>query len=146
MKILLDTNILLRWLGPENPDHILLVAILERLLAEQKELCYTSQNLGEFWNTLTRPIERNGFGLSPALADRRAHSIETRLTLLPDLPSIHTVWRQLLVKCEISGVQVHDARLAASMYVHGVKHILTFNARDFSRFDGIKAIAPAQRS
>ncbi len=34
--------------------------------------CYTSQNLGEFWNVLTRPIDRNGFGLTPAEANDRA--------------------------------------------------------------------------
>jgi predicted nucleic acid-binding protein len=41
-------------------------------------------------------------------------------------------------------VQVHDARLAASMMVHGVRRILTFNARDFTRFTAIEAVDPAQ--
>ncbi|HEV2379309.1 MAG TPA: hypothetical protein VG206_05885 [Terriglobia bacterium] len=43
----------------------------------------------------------------------------------------------------ISGVQVHDARLAASMYAHGVSHILTLNLPDFSRYDGIVALHPS---
>jgi predicted nucleic acid-binding protein len=46
----------------------------------------------------------------------------------------------------VSGAQVHDARLVAAMRVHGVKRILTFNTRDFTRFTGIEAIHPADLS
>ena len=42
----------------------------------------------------------------------------------------------------VAGVQVHDARLAAAMRVHGVKRILTFNDRDFARYADIEAIHP----
>jgi predicted nucleic acid-binding protein len=64
--------------------------------------------------------------------------------MLPDDPAVHLVWRKLLVAHAISGVQVHDARLVAAMHVHGVKRILTFNARDFARFGDIEAIHPLQ--
>jgi len=37
---------------------------------------------------------------------------------------------------------VHDARLAAAMYVHHVDHILTLNVADFSRFTGRTAVHP----
>jgi predicted nucleic acid-binding protein len=43
----------------------------------------------------------------------------------------------------VLGVQVHDARLAASMIVHGVTSILTFNVMDFSRFTGLTALHPS---
>jgi predicted nucleic acid-binding protein len=42
----------------------------------------------------------------------------------------------------IAGVQVYDARLVASMRVHGVIRILTFNERDFARYSEIQAIHP----
>ncbi len=42
----------------------------------------------------------------------------------------------------VCGVQVHDARLAAAMYAHGISEILTFNGFDFTRFAGITAIDP----
>jgi len=105
---------------------------------------YTSQNLGEVWNVLTRPVNRNGFGLTPAQADRRAQAIESSIEILPDSLLIHLEWRRLLVAHNISGVQVHDARLVAAMHVHEVKRILTFNARDFVRFTDIEAIHPAE--
>jgi predicted nucleic acid-binding protein len=146
MQVLLDSNILLRWVEPDQPDQIMVARALGGLQSAHADLCYTSQNLGEFWNALTRPANRNGYGLTPAQADRRAFAIESRITLLPDTPDIHFEWRRLLVTHNVSGVQVHDARLAAAMHVHGVKRILTFNTRDFVRFTDIEAVHPADLS
>jgi predicted nucleic acid-binding protein len=39
---------------------------------------------------------------------------------------------------------VHDTRLVAAMHIYGVKRILTFNTKDFARFDTIEAIHPLQ--
>jgi predicted nucleic acid-binding protein len=50
------------------------------------------------------------------------------------------------VKHEVSGVQVHDARLVAAMQVHGAARILTFNVKDFSRYMDIEAIHPRSMS
>ncbi|MGA2169304.1 MAG: PIN domain-containing protein [Terracidiphilus sp.] len=144
MLVLFDSNILLRWQEPDHPDQILVAAAVDRLLISGAAPCYTSQNLGELWNVLTRPTDRNGFGLTPAQADRRARAIESRISLLPDTPDVHIEWRRLLVDYSISGAQVHDARLVAAMHVHGVKRILTFNTRDFARFKDVEAIHPAE--
>lgn len=86
---LLDTNILLRSVQPHDPDYPLVTSALKRLTEQQTILWYTSQNVAEFWNTCTRPVDRNGYGLSPAQTDRRAQAFELRLTLLPDTVSVH---------------------------------------------------------
>ena len=143
MRILLDSNILIRWIESRDPLQPLVDHAVDRLLASGAFPCYTSQNLGEFWNVLTRPLDRNGFGLTPADADRRTQMIESQIPMLPDDPAVHLVWRRLLVAHAISGVQVHDARIAAAMQVHGVTRILTFNTRDFARFTDIEAVHPA---
>src|SRR5580658_4537266 len=140
MPYLLDSNILLRWVKPDHSDYPLVVSAIETILRRNGELCYTSQNVGEFWNTCTRPLDRNGYALSPQEADRRAKFFEEKLRLLPDSLSVHAEWRNVLVKHGVSGVQVHDARLAAAMRVHRAKRILTFNDRDFARFTDIEAI------
>ncbi|MFZ0035818.1 MAG: hypothetical protein WAK91_00230, partial [Candidatus Acidiferrales bacterium] len=62
---LLDSNILLRWVKPDHSDYPLVVAAIDAILGRDDVLCYASQNVGEFWNTCTRPINRNGYGLSP---------------------------------------------------------------------------------
>src|SRR6266851_5364033 len=114
----------------------------DRLDGGDAVLCYTSQNVAEFWNACTRPVDRNGYGLSPQDTDHRARLFEEKLRLLPDSLAVHEQWRRLLVTHSVSGVQVHDARLVAAMLVHGVKHILTFNDKDFARYTDIEAVHP----
>jgi predicted nucleic acid-binding protein len=139
---LLDSNILLRWVKPDHRDYPVIVSATDAILRRNGILCYTSQNVAEFWNACARPVNRNGFGLSPQETDRKARFFEDALRLLPESPAIHEEWRKLLVTCGVSGVQVHDARLAAAMHVYGVKRVLTFNAKDFSRYADIEAIDP----
>lgn len=140
---LVDSNVLIRWVQPGNIDFFTVTAAIDILIAHGVELCYTSQNLGEFWNVSTRPPLKNGFGLSPEEADRRANSFEMRLRLLPDDALVHKEWRKLLLEYRVSGVQVHDTRLVAAMNVYGVNQLLTYNTKDFRRFTGIAVLHPA---
>jgi predicted nucleic acid-binding protein len=142
---LVDSNILIRWVQPGDSDFRTATASVEQLEQSQAVPCYTSQNLGEFWNVLTRPVNRNGYGMFPEEADGLAQTVETRFRLLPDSLAVHKEWRKLLVDYRVSGVQVHDARLVAAMRVHGVKRILTFNTKDFERFEDIEAVHPLQQ-
>jgi predicted nucleic acid-binding protein len=144
--VLIDSNVLNRWAQREAPSFRIVGTAIKLHMRSGVEPCYTSQNLGEFWNVLTRPVDRNGFGFTPATADVRASAIEAAFRLLPDSPAVHEEWRKLLVDYRVSGVQVHDARLAASMHVHGVNRILTFNTKDFARFTDIEAIHPTNLS
>ncbi len=99
--------------------------------------------MGEFWNVCTRPATaRGGFDLGVAETDRRVRVIERFYSLLSDTPAVHTEWRRLLVLHAVAGVQVHDARIAATMNVHGITHILTLNGTDFARYSGITAVHP----
>jgi predicted nucleic acid-binding protein len=134
--------VLLRRVKPDHSDYPPIVSAIEDILKRRGVLCYTSQNPAEFWNTSTRPMDRNGYGLSPGDTDLHAKFIENRLRLLPDNLEVHEEWRRLLVTYSVSGVQVHDARLVAEMRVHGLKRILTFNDKDFARYTDTQAIHP----
>ena len=140
---LLDSNILLRMSRRSDPNYSVIREALLVFRGENSRLCYTSQTLGEFWNASTRPLDKNGFGLSIAKTEAIAREIERDFEFLPDSQMVHDRWRGLLVEHEVKGVQVHDARLAASMYVHGVSKLLTINIRDFKRFQGLTIIHPA---
>jgi predicted nucleic acid-binding protein len=143
---LLDSNILLRASKNDDPQHAVIGQALHALVGQRVRLCYTSQTLAEFWNASTRPLDKNGFGLSVQETDRLAGVIERDFELLPDSREVHDRWRALLVSHNIQGVQVHDTRLAASMYVHGVMQLLTINAKDFRRFEGLRILHPAELS
>jgi hypothetical protein len=77
---LVDTNVLLRFVKPDDRDYPLVRSTVHQLWMAGEDLCYTSQNLAEFWNTCTRPGERNGYGLSIPQADRRTRLVESLLT------------------------------------------------------------------
>lgn len=139
---LIDTNILLRIARSSDPQHKLVDAALARLEGQGAILHYTHQNIAELWNVMTRPVARNGFGLSVPESEREVRLIEAGMALLPDGEAVYREWRRIIVQHGVLGVQVHDARLAASMYVHGVSHILTLNVADFTRFSGLTAIHP----
>ncbi len=140
---LVDTNILLCMTRRGDPQHKVVDTALARLASQGAGLHYTHQNMAELWNAMTRPIARNGLGLTVLEAEREVQAIEAGMILLPDSEAIYREWRRIVVRHNVSGVQVHDARLAAAMYVHGVGHILTLNVTDFSRFDGLTAVHPA---
>jgi len=139
---LVDTNILLRVARRSDSQHKLVDTALTRLGGQGTTFHFTHQNIAEFWNVMTRPVVRNGFGLTVTEAEREVRVIEAGMTFLPDSEAVYREWRRIVVQYGILGVQVHDARLAASMYVHGVNHILTLNVTDFSRFSGLVALHP----
>ncbi len=141
---LLDSNILLRISKSDDPRHAAISQALHVLVGQGARLCYTSQTLGEFWNASTRPLDKNGFGLNIIETNRLARVIERDFEFLADSREVHERWRNLLVAHNIQGVQVHDARLAASMYVHGVEQLLTINVRDFRRFDRLRILHPSE--
>jgi predicted nucleic acid-binding protein len=118
------------------------IPLSPKLAGQATALHYTHQNIAELWNTMTRPIARNGLGLTVADAEREVRAIEIGLSLLADSAAVYERWRRIVLQYAISGVQVHDARLAAAMYVHGVKHILTLNVADFGRFNGLTPLHP----
>lgn len=140
---LVDTNVLLRIPKLSDPNHLAVDKALAKLAIQGTALYFTHQNIAELWNTMTRPRSRNGFGLTPRDADREVALIESGMELLPDGAAIYREWRRTVVRFGVSGVQVHDARLAAVMYTYGVLNILTLNGSDFSRFGGLTAIHPA---
>ncbi len=138
----MDTNILLRFVEPNDPEHALVRKAVRLLTARGESLCFASQNLVEFWNVCTRPAANNGLGLAPAQTDERATMLESTFELIPDNERVHAEWRRLVVAHSVAGVQVHDARLVAAMLVHGVPHLLTLNDRDFARYPGISVVHP----
>ena|SRR5579864_2512812 len=140
---LVDTNILLRMTRRSDPQHQLVDAALAQLAGQGAIFHYTHQNIAELWNAMTRPRDRNGFGLTVADAEREVRAIESGMIFLPDNDAVYREWRRIVVQHSVLGVQVHDARLAAAMYVHHVTHILTLNVADFNRFTGLTAVHPS---
>ena len=115
MNYLVDTNILLRFVDRVHPMHTAIRSTVRQLRQDGHQLQIAPQNCVEFWNVATRPIERNGFGFKPNAANRLLSLVERLFPLLPDSPAVYTEWRRLVISFQVLGVQVHDARLVATM-------------------------------
>jgi len=144
MLWLIDSNILLRLVEPAHSMHADALAASSALLGAGETVHTLPQNIAEFWNVCTRPLDKNGLGLTPAQTEREVARLETLFPVLLDNASIYPEWRQLVVKHAVSGVQVHDARIAAAMMTHGITHLMTFNDQDFKRYQNITAMTPAE--
>lgn len=142
MKTLVDTNVLVRSIQRSHTASRLARRALILLLRQNVALTLAPQNVAEFWNVCTRPIEANGLGLNIPAANRHTEQLERLFEILHDSDHTFSIWRELVVTHSVSGVKVHDARLVATMIAHGIPQILTFNVTDFSRFDRILAVHP----
>ena len=146
MAVLIDTNILLRSVQPSQPMHTVAVRALEVLMEREEPLAIAVQNVAEFWNAATRPSVNNGLGFTIEEAHAELARIEGFFQILTESAASYATWKTLLLDCRVSGVQVHDARLAAVMQNNGIAQIVTFNVADFTRFPGIEAVHPGKIS
>lgn len=145
MSYLLDTNILLRFVSPEDSMHLETVNAVDSLNANRERLIIAPQNLIEFWNVCTRPSDKNGLGFTPEIARTEIDRFKRLFVLLSDTERVYSEWERLVTTYEVKGTKVHDTRLVAFMLVHQISHILTFNVKDFRRFQSeVTAVSPRQ--
>ncbi|WP_233466948.1 type II toxin-antitoxin system VapC family toxin [Dolichospermum flos-aquae] len=126
MKYLVDTNILLRLVQKNSPIHLDTQRAILKLKKQGEFLCIIPQNIIEFWAVATRPLDKNGLGLSITQAEEESEKLKKIFILELDTPQIFTKWESLVIKYQVMGKQVHDARLAAAMVVHNITHLLTY--------------------
>lgn len=143
MRILTDTNILVRSVERAYPLMRIARDSLRHLYENGHELCVAPQVVAEFWNVCTRPVKVNGLGHDIAATGRLVTRIEALFTVLPDTPESYRAWRELVVKHQVCGAKVHDARLVALANTNDITTILTFNVSDFQRYASIKVIDPS---
>ena len=136
MAYLIDTNVLLRSADPAHPMYNDATNAVSLLRNQGETLCIVPQNLIEFWNVYTRPVNRNGLGHTAEEVGEEIRRIKAFFTFVADTASIYDEWERLVVQYQVKGVNVHDARLTAAMLVHGLTDILTFNIEDFNRYAG----------
>jgi predicted nucleic acid-binding protein len=142
VRILLDTNILLRYAVRTDPAHPQVRAASKRLVENGWELCIGTQNLVEFWVVATRPLNVNGFGLTPEQARQEIALLMAAYTVLRDPQDLLERWLDLCTRHAVSGRPAHDARLVALMLAHGITHLLTLNPADFARYAEITCLTP----
>ena len=142
MLVLVDTNLMLRITEPAHVHHAVAAAAMKSLENLGHQAVIVPQVVYEFSAVATRPKDVNGLGLTPTETQATLRSLLSMFDLLRDERRIYEHWHGLVAKYYVKGKQVHDARLVAAMFRHGITHLLTFNASDFARYSEITVIDP----
>ncbi len=142
MIVLADSNILTALAQQHGTQYLEIRRTLTVLRGRGDRLCLVPQNFIEFWAVATRPITSNGLGLGVDKSSMEVTKFKRYFGFLDDVSDIFAHWEMLVAKYNIVGRNVHDTRLVAAMLQHGLSHLLTFNVKDFKRFDEITVIDP----
>ena len=144
MRIVLDSNILLRLVDSKAALHPIAVDAIRILLAQEDQPVTIPQSLFEFWVVATRPISSNGLGFGIAEAESLMNDLTARFPTQIEGDGLFENWKSLVTTFSCSGKVAHDARYVASMKTLDLNHLLTFNFSDFQRYPGLSILDPVQ--
>jgi toxin-antitoxin system PIN domain toxin len=140
----LDTNVLVYALYAEAEHHRSARALLDQAENDEIGFCLTPQILTEFYAVVTNPRR-----VTEAKSPGEALDVIDTLLALPGITllsvplDIVAQWMRLLRQHPVTGPDVFDVLLAATLRSHGVTRLYTFNRADFERFDGLDVLTPA---
>ena len=138
-----DANVLAYAMNADAPQHVASRSLLEAARDPATTLYVTSQILCEFYSIVT-----NARRVAEACSCAEALRILSALLVLPGLHVLpaptHVVagWMQLLERHPVTGADVFDLQIVATMLANGIQRIYTFNAEDFRVFPELTVIAP----
>ena len=138
---IVDTNVLVYALDADAPQHTVARALLEAAREDSTTLFVTSQILCEFYSIVTNPRRVS----KPRGAAEALTAISGLLAFLHVLPvPAHTVDRllDLLRRRPVTGGDVFDLQIVATMQANGVGRIYTFNTADFEVFSELSVVTP----
>jgi predicted nucleic acid-binding protein len=139
----LDANVLAYAVNADAPQHAVSRALLDGASDPSVTLYVTSQILCEFYSLITNP-RRVAVVSSPA----EALGVVSAMLALPGLYVLPTParavagWMQLLQRHPVTGGDVFDLQIVATMQANGIQRIYTFNADDFNVFPELVVVTP----
>lgn len=139
----LDANVLAYALNGDAPQHAASLALLESARDPSVKLYVTSQILCELYSLITNPRR-----VPLASSSAEALSIISEMLALPGLQVLPTParavagWMQLLQRRPVTGGDVFDLQIVATMQANGIERIYTFNTGDFEVFPELAVLTP----
>ncbi|RYG34164.1 PIN domain-containing protein [bacterium] len=109
MRLLVDTNVLLRIHDPKHHHHQTAVSALSRAEASGVESVIAIQNIVEFWAVRTRPSSVNGLRFTTAKATTEVEQLLARFPVLRESGDSFDHWRDLVQRYHVQGKPTHDA-------------------------------------
>jgi uncharacterized protein len=138
---IIDANVLVYAMDADAPHHGASRALLEAALEESTTLYVTSQILCEFYSIVTngRRVLRPR---SSADAVAAVNSLFAFLHVLPTPVRAVEGWIDLLRRHPVTGADVFDLQLVATMLANDIQRIYTYNTADFNVFPELTVNKP----
>lgn len=137
----IDANILVYAMDADHPHHAASRALLDAARNRSATLYVTSQILCEFYSIVTNP-RRVPKPRSPADAIAAISGMLAFLHMVPSPARTATTLLELLQAHPVTGADIFDVQIVATMKVNNILRIYTFNAADFEVFPELTVVVP----
>jgi uncharacterized protein len=137
----IDTNILVYAMDADHPHHAPSRALLDAARNSSTTLYVTSQVVCEFYSIVTNP-RRVPKPRSSADAIAAISGMLTFLRVLPSPARVVTALMELLQRHPVTGADIFDLQIVATMRTNSIQRIYTFNAGDFEAFPELIIVVP----
>lgn len=139
-----DSNVLV-YAALKDSEHFRAASVLRQHAQNGEiQLYITPQILAEFFAVITDPRRVS----DPRSAQETLDEIE-KYCATPSFVLVGTSAEsvsQLVTLCRrhpVKAQEIFDLQIVATMLIHGIRTIYTFNKKDFEKFEEIKVIVPA---
>jgi uncharacterized protein len=141
--IAVDTNILVYAHRTDVPFHRKASETITTLAEGTKPWCFTWSTVHEFLSVVTNlKIFKTPTPLPAALAQVSAWMESPTLRVIgEDGDAYWQSFQALVVRANVTGAKIHDARIASTVLQHGCELLYSAD-RDFSRFVSLKIKNP----
>jgi predicted nucleic acid-binding protein len=142
-RLFVDTNVLIYATNEMSPWHGLANAALQEARQLGIELSISTQVLREYLATATR-LNASGGSILRADIFENLQTFQREFTVVEDTRPVAAALENLARSIAVTGKQVHDANIVATMQVYGIRHLLTNNGDDFARFSQFVTVVPLE--
>jgi predicted nucleic acid-binding protein len=138
---IIDTNVLVYAMDADAPQHVASRALLEAARNTPATLYVTSQILCEFYSIVTN-ARRVRKPRAPEEARLAISGLLAFVHVLPIPAGAVAGWMELLQRHPVTGGDVFDLQIVATMQANGIQRIYTFNTDDFRMFPELAVVTP----
>ena len=140
---MLDANVLVYASNKTSPHYQAALHIRDQGQQGKIALCVTPQVLNEYFAVITRPSKvPNPVSPAKAYAEVLKFYASTAISKIYPTLGVGARLETLLAECPVTGLDIYDLYLAATMLESGVKKIYTYDSSIFSRISEVQALTP----
>lgn len=146
LNLIVDSSVVIRLIDDQDVRHAETYEALDDAATRGLRFTVVAQVVAECWSVLSRPQDANGVGYTPSKAKIEINAITTSFPVISDPANIGIALAAFAEHHQVSGRQIHDAKLALTCELLGLDGIITYNKPDFARYTAIRALESCELS